>query len=138
MNDYSDIINKERPISKKHKKMSIHDRAAQFMPFSALKGYEEAIHEKEKEYISKRQLSKEQIYEINDILSHLSIHKEWDFEICYFQKENGEQGNYYVKKGALKKLDTLNKFMILNDESKIYFDDIYEIKCKNYQSSKEE
>lgn len=41
--NYDDIINMEHPKSKKHKQMSIHDRAAQFAPFSALTGYDEEV-----------------------------------------------------------------------------------------------
>ena len=37
--DYSDIINMERPVSKTRKHMSDHDRAAQFAPFAALTGF---------------------------------------------------------------------------------------------------
>ena len=40
---YEDIIDLERPLSKKHMPMSIHDRAAQFASFAALKGYDEAV-----------------------------------------------------------------------------------------------
>lgn len=43
---YQDIIDMERPVSKKHKPMSIHDRAAQFASFAALKGYDAAVREK--------------------------------------------------------------------------------------------
>ena len=42
---YEDIIDLERPVSKKHKTMSRHDRAAQFASFAALKGYDEAVKE---------------------------------------------------------------------------------------------
>lgn len=41
--DYSDIINKERPVSTKRRPMSMMDRAARFSPFAALTGYEDAI-----------------------------------------------------------------------------------------------
>lgn len=40
---YEDIINMPHHVSKKHARMSMRDRAAQFAPFSALVGYEEAI-----------------------------------------------------------------------------------------------
>ena len=43
---YEDIIDLERPLSKKHMPMSIHDRAAQFASFAALKGYDEAVRNK--------------------------------------------------------------------------------------------
>ena len=40
---YDDIINLERPISKNHMPMPMENRAAQFAPFAALTGYEEAV-----------------------------------------------------------------------------------------------
>lgn len=42
-NRYLKIINLKRPVSKKHKPMSIKDRAAQFGAFAALAGYEELV-----------------------------------------------------------------------------------------------
>lgn len=42
---YDDIINLPHLVSKKHRQMSLHDRAAQFAPFSALTGLEEALRE---------------------------------------------------------------------------------------------
>lgn len=41
--DYSDIINMPHYESPKHPRMSKEARAAQFMPFAALTGYEDAI-----------------------------------------------------------------------------------------------
>ena len=49
MGEYDDIINLPRHVSKKHKSMSIEDRAAQFAPFAALTGFEEAVEETVKE-----------------------------------------------------------------------------------------
>jgi hypothetical protein len=40
---YSDIINLPRPVSKKHPPLTMTQRAAQFKPFAAVKGHEEAI-----------------------------------------------------------------------------------------------
>ena len=42
---YDDIIGLEHPTSKRHSRMARLDRAAQFAPFAALKGYEEVIDE---------------------------------------------------------------------------------------------
>jgi hypothetical protein len=47
MNDnYEDIIHLPHHISKHHPQMSMDNRAAQFSPFSALTGYEEALEQK--------------------------------------------------------------------------------------------
>ncbi|MBO7403134.1 MAG: hypothetical protein J6U10_09110 [Lachnospiraceae bacterium] len=43
--DYSDIIDLERPVSKKHPPMSLEARAAQFAPFAALTGLDEMMDE---------------------------------------------------------------------------------------------
>ena len=42
---YDDIIHLEHPTSRKHPRMARQDRAAQFAPFAALKGYEDVIDE---------------------------------------------------------------------------------------------
>ena len=41
--DYDDIINLPHHVSKRHPQMSMWNRAAQFAPFAALTGYEDAI-----------------------------------------------------------------------------------------------
>ncbi|MBE5846033.1 MAG: hypothetical protein E7302_18090 [Butyrivibrio sp.] len=43
MGKYDDIINLDRPVSKKHAPMPMENRAAQFAPFAALTGYEDAV-----------------------------------------------------------------------------------------------
>ena len=42
---YDDIIHLEHPASRKHPRMSLQERAAQFAPFAALRGYDEVIDE---------------------------------------------------------------------------------------------
>ena len=47
--DYDDIINLPHHVSKHHPQMSMWNRAAQFAPFAALTGYEDAIKESARE-----------------------------------------------------------------------------------------
>ena len=42
---YDDILNVPHPTSKKHPRMPMSDRAAQFSTFAALSGYREVIEE---------------------------------------------------------------------------------------------
>lgn len=42
---YDDIIDLPHHVSRRHPPMSRHKRAAQFMPFAALTGYEQVIEE---------------------------------------------------------------------------------------------
>ena len=43
MTPYDDIIHLEHPTSRRHPRMSLSDRAAQFASFAALRGFEEEI-----------------------------------------------------------------------------------------------
>lgn len=45
MGKYDDIIEMEHPTSSNHPRMSLYNRAAQFSPFAALTGHEDAIKE---------------------------------------------------------------------------------------------
>ena len=47
--DYADIIDLPRPISRSHPPMSLRDRAGQFAPFSALTGLHAAADRTEEE-----------------------------------------------------------------------------------------
>ena len=49
---YDDIINLEHPTSKHHPRMTMMQRAAQFAPFAALDGHEDAIEETAEQHIS--------------------------------------------------------------------------------------
>ena len=62
---YDDIINLPHPTSKKHPRMSLYARAAQFSPFAALTGHEAAIKETVRQTDAKQVLSEEVIEELN-------------------------------------------------------------------------
>jgi hypothetical protein len=51
-NKYDDIINLPHHVSKVHPQMSLMDRAAQFSPFAALTGHNDAIKDTELKHLS--------------------------------------------------------------------------------------
>ncbi len=57
MGNYDDIINVDYPFPSKsgRKRMPMDERAKIFLPFSALRGYDEAIEHKQAEYESHNQ-----------------------------------------------------------------------------------
>lgn len=55
---YDDIINLPHPTSKKHPRMSIINRAAQFSPFAALTGYNDAIQDVERQAVERDKVDK--------------------------------------------------------------------------------
>ena len=59
MEKYKDIINTPYKKSKNRKQMSLEERASQFMPFSALSGYEASLEEMRRTTDKKIELSQE-------------------------------------------------------------------------------
>jgi len=58
--DYDDIIHLQHPELRHHQRMSMLQRAAQFAPFAALAGHNEAVQETASEWQKEFDLPKEQ------------------------------------------------------------------------------
>ena len=79
-------------------KMDRAERAKQFMPFAALKGYEEALREKEKIVVPKIELSEEMKEELDFIMQN--IQKNDMIKVVYFQEDE-----YLQVTGLVSRLD---------------------------------
>lgn len=100
-------------------KMTKEERAKQFMPFAALKGYPEALRRKEKIVVSRMELSDEYKEMLDWKLRQ--VQKNDMITVTYFCK------NEYLKQtGMVSRIDeTARILQVVN--SKIPFEDIYEI-----------
>ena len=130
IHDYDDIINLPRHVSKTHPHMSLADRAAQFSPFAALTGYEEAIKEAGRIVDEKIELSEEEKEEINRQLNYLNEHKKDSIQITitYFLKDMKKNGGSYRQiTSNLKRLDEIEKTILLADNTILRIDDIRKI-----------
>lgn len=130
MDKYKDIINLPHHVSQNHKPMDKINRAAQFAPFAALVGYEEAIKEKERTVDKKIILTNDEKEKISNILSYinLNIKNEIKVSITYFIKDKVKDGgSYSIKEGIIRRIDEVNKEVIFKDKTKIKINDIYEI-----------
>lgn len=65
--DYSDMLDLPRPVSKKHPPMSLEKRAAQFAPFAALTGFEGAVQKAGLLFAEEADRSGVELIEIEDI-----------------------------------------------------------------------
>lgn len=65
LDDYSDIINLPRPISKTHPRMDKKSRAAQFAPYAALVGHRDIIASEEQIAFTKNDIGHEVITELD-------------------------------------------------------------------------
>ena len=130
IHDYDDIINLPHHVSKTHPHMSLADRAAQFSPFAALTGYEDAIKEAGRIVDEKIELSEEEKEEINRKLNYLNEHKKENTQITitYFLKDMKKNGGSYRQiTSNLKRLDEIEKTILLADNTILRIDDIRKI-----------
>ena len=100
-------------------KMSPDKRAAQFLPFQAVKGLDEALRAKEKITVPKIELSEEMFEELDKKMH--DIRKGSIISCVYFHK-----GEYLKVTGMVARLDEVARILqIVN--TKISFDDILDI-----------
>lgn len=100
-------------------KMSREDRAKQFMPFAALKGYTEALRKKEKIVVPKVEFSEEYAEMLDRKLRQ--VKKNDVITVVYFCEHE-----YLKKTGIVSRIDeTARVLKIVN--TKIRFEDIYDI-----------
>ena len=100
-------------------KMSREDRAKQFMPFAALKGYPEALRKKEKIVVPRAEVSEEYAEVLDRKLR--KVKKNDMITVIYFH-----DGEYLKKTGMVSRIDETARILkVVN--TKIRFDDIYDI-----------
>ena len=131
MNNYDDIINMTHHVSSKRTPMPIEKRAAQFAPFSALTGYEDKINEIKRITDKKIQIDETRKTILNNKLQILynNIINKPIIEITYFIKDIKKEGGKYITNiEIIKKIDIYQRQIILEDNTKINFEDIYDIK----------
>lgn len=117
MGKYDDIINLPHHESSIHRPMPPENRAAQFAPFAALTGHEEAIAETARLTQRRILLSDDEKARIARRLNHAILHKS-NVSIKYFCPDNNKEGGEYkTVKGKILKFDEWDNRLYLNPSS---------------------
>lgn len=127
---YDDIISLPHHVSPVHPPMPVGDRAAQFAPFAALTGYEEAVEEAARLTDNRTELNRDRIEELDRELRRLKEHikERPKAEIIFFKPDERKAGGAFVTAyGEVKKIDEYLGKVIMEDGSIIPIGDIYEI-----------
>lgn len=122
MGAYDSIINLPHHVSTTRPKMSLLDRAAQFAPFSALNGYDDAVKETARLTDGEAVLDDGQIAWLNERLMILSENTptDTDVEITYFiPDEKKDGGKYLTVAGNVKKILEFEGLVIMKSGEKI-------------------
>ena len=128
--EYDDIIDLEHHKSKKHPPMSLYARSAQFAPFAALTGYEEAVTETARD-VTKRIDIDEELKNILDSKIQILLEKiknKPEIVFTYFIPDLTKDGGKYINvTGVIKKIDLFNQNIILEDKTEIPINEIIDI-----------
>ena len=100
-------------------KMPLDKRAAQFLPFKAVKGLDEALKAKEKIVVEKIQLSEESLSELDKKMH--KVQKGMMITVIYFSKDE-----YLKITGLVARIDETSRILQIVS-TKIHFDDIRDI-----------
>lgn len=130
MGKYDDIIDLPHHISATRPRMPMIDRAAQFMPFRALTGYEDAVHETARLTDEKPELTEDEKSLLDMKLQRLAdrLDSHPQVTLTWFQPDKRKTGGAYITTtGKLKKIDDFAGVLILLSGERIFIEDILDI-----------
>ena len=122
MGKYDDIINMSHHVSKRHPQMSLEARSAQFAPFAALTGYEDAVSETGRLTSDKIELSEDERVILDRKLKIIqdNIAEEPSVFITYFIPDIFKEGGSYVTINCnLKRIDNITPKEVLDSAKKV-------------------
>ena len=127
---YDDIINLPHHVSPTRPQMSMIDRAAQFSPFSALSGYDDAILETGRLTDARIEMTEDELDALNAKYQLLmnTIGTEIEVSITYFKPDDRKAGGAYLtERDVVKKVDTYNRRILMLNGTCIPMDDVFDI-----------
>lgn len=130
---YADMYELPHHQSKTRPHMSMEDRAAQFSPFAALTGYDQAVKEVGRLTEKQRILSEDEKLRLDRKLQTVAqmIGTDALFAFTYFVPDERKDGGAYVRyEGKVAKINSIDKAILLMDGTIIDIDDIVEIESE--------
>lgn len=125
---YADIIDLPHHVSPRHPQMSMADRAAQFSPFAALTGHDAAIAETARITDERPLLDESTKWHISDLLQQAAANPQLQLNITYFIPDPRKSGGSYAETcGSIKRLEPIERLILLSDGTRIPIDDVVEV-----------
>ena len=119
---YDDMLSLPYPFKSDRPRMSRVNRAAQFSPFAALTGYDDAVRETARLTETRPELDDEQKAAINEVLSELARRapERPEAEIVFFQPDERKAGGRYAtKRGHVRRIDEVNREIFFADGERV-------------------
>ena len=124
---YDDIIRLPHPTSAKHPRMPIRDRAAIFSPFAALSGHSAAIAETARLTDQRLDLDEDARAELDRRQQALLEHRAErpEVSVTWFRPDGKKDGGaYFTSTGRLKKIDEVERTLVLTNGTVIALGDV--------------
>ncbi|MBQ7793422.1 MAG: hypothetical protein IJ366_02775 [Clostridia bacterium] len=131
MKDYSKIINLPHHQSATRKRMSNYDRAAQFAPFAALTGHDEAIKETARLTDDYMEMGEDRLGELSAKIKLLidKLSEQPEITVVYFIPDERKSGGSYAEKtGVVRIIDEYERKLVFYDSDKILIDRVADFK----------
>ena len=119
MKDYSRIIDHPHYQSKKRPHMSMLSRAAQFAPFAALSGYDEAVNETHRLTEEKVILDEDAVKDIDNTLRYAVLSHKPVSITCFLPDPLKCGGSYVTVSGLIYRVDMNEDVVIMEDGSAV-------------------
>ena len=135
---YDDILHLPHPTSVRHPRMPISERAAIFSPFAALSGHGAALAETARVTQRRVELDEDTRAELDRrqaiLLEHISERPE--VTITWFRPDERKEGGAYVTTtGRLKKIDQVERILVLMDGTNIPLEDVAALESDCFQGT---
>jgi len=124
---YDDMLLLPPPTSPRHPRMSIANRAAQFSPFAALNGHDEAIHETARLTDGKIELAEDEKLRLDRKMRVLTAMLSERPEVVithYIPDLSKDGGAYVIFTGNLRKIDPTDHTLCFTDGTMIAPEDV--------------
>ena len=126
--NYEDILSMPYPGKRKHPIISNEERAAQFAPFAALRGYDDVIYETYRYTSAQIELDDGALTSLDEKMAKLLGGKDKQGKFTYFVKDNTKEGGQYVTViDSIKKVDMYDKTILLMNGTQIKFIDLVDL-----------
>ena len=122
VHDHTDILDMPRPAFPNRKKMSMTDRGAQFSPFAALTGYEDAVEETARLTDREITLTEDAKAMLDDKLRLLAAHLDDlpEIAVSHFVPDTKKAGGAYaVTVGIVREINPTEGCIVMMDKQKI-------------------
>ena len=131
--NYDDIIGLPHYVSGKRARMSMLDRAAQFSPFAALTGFEDAIAETGRRTDRRIELTEGEKLRLNEKLQELIPKMEESplVSLTWFRPDLlKEGGEYRTEEVRIRRLDPYGRGLVLEDGRLVVYEDILDLEAE--------